>query len=79
MTNSFNPIDNTNTHYILHSNNPNNPNNLMTIPIARASTVAPEPLLFTSTRLITSILARASLLIFDRTCCIYTAAKMTQF
>ena len=65
MTNTFNPINTTNTQYILKSNNPNNPNDLMTIPIARASTVAP---LFTSTSLITSLLARATLCLFNQTC-----------
>jgi hypothetical protein len=33
----------------------------MTITVAHASTVAPEPLLFKSTSLITSLLARATL------------------
>ncbi len=68
MTNTFNPINTANTQYILQSNNPNNPNDLMTIPIARASTVAPEPLPFTATYLITSLLARATLCLFNRTC-----------
>ncbi len=68
MTNTFSPIDNINTSYFLHSNNLKNPNDLMTIPIACASTVATEPLLFSSTCLITSLLARASLRFFNQTC-----------
>ncbi len=68
MTNTFNLINTTNTQYILKSNYPNNPNDLMTILIARASTVASEPLLFTSTSPITSVLARVALRLFNRTC-----------
>ncbi len=64
MTNTFNPINMTNTQYILKNSNPNNPNDLMTIPIARASTVAPEPLLLTSASLITSLLAKSNHLPF---------------
>jgi hypothetical protein len=68
MTNTFNPINTKNTQYIIQSNNPNNPNDLMTIPIACTSTLAPEPLPFTATSLITSLLARATLCLFNQTC-----------